>query len=354
MLDEMFSRQVRRTNRNSLIVAALALTAILAPAKLYWRYVSSVFRPVPIGSAELNSPTYPNPFIGTFVRIPVAELAVTGLEERGLNSDRVLATFLAVRVGNRFLVSKVSVHGLHKSLTGKLIEMPENVRNPLFADPSASDSQLASQFYSCELDTTQSRFENWPQILLGLFFLSLGATCLVQGAYRTAVPYNHPIMKALKRYGEPDEVSTQLAQELRVEGDREKYGYVRVTSNWLVQAMSLKTDIMRLADVAWAYPKVIKHYYGPIPVGKSFTVIVHDRLGQRVEFAISKDRSAVFLQSLERRSPWAIYGFNEELKKLWTKNRAEFVRGVDRRRESLNSEGTKSALRDESGVLVGS
>lgn len=354
MLDEMFSRQIRRTNRNFLIVAALALTAVLVPAKLYWPYVSSVLRPAPIGSAELNSATYPNPFIGTFVRIPVAELAVTRLEEHALNSDRVLANFLAVKVGNRFLLSKVSVHGLHKNLTGKLIEMPDNVRKLLFADPSASGSNLTSQFYVYELDTTQSRFENWPQILWGLFFLGLGVACLVQGVYRTAVPDCHPIMKSLKRYGEPGEVSAKLAQELRVEGDREKYGYVRVTSNWLVQAMSLKTDIVRLSDIVWAYPKVIKQYYGPITVAKISTIVVHDRYGKRVEFGISKDRSPVFLQSLERRTPWAIYGFSEELKKMWTKNRAEFYRGVDRRRESLNSQAAKSSVREDSGVLVNS
>jgi hypothetical protein len=363
MLDELFARQIRRTTRNRLIIGVFFLGVTLASAWHYRNYLLSVVRgPAPIDDQQLASSTSLNPLLESFVRVHGSEIAKTGAREvardsgsasGSQNSNRVIANIMALKVGDRYLLSKVPINEEGLDLSGELVEMPAAVRKIVITDHLPKHPGLDRLFYPCLLDTTKSRFGDPWALLLGAFFFLLGAACLGQGVYHAAVPESHPVVKALRRYGDPGNISIQIAQELRVEGDREKFDNARITSDWLVEMSSLKTAIVRLADLLWAYPKVIKHYHNFIPTGKSYFVVVRDRAGQSIEVSVKKDQQPMALESLSRRNPWAVYGFDQQLAKGWPKNRAELIQVVDERRAALNSESKQAAAPQSAGVLAG-
>jgi hypothetical protein len=46
------------------------------------------------------------------------------------------------------------------------------------------------------------------------------------------------------------------------------------------------------------------------------------------------------LRFIAGRAPWAIYGFNDELSKLWNKRNSEFCAAVEQRRQEWSAQAT--------------
>jgi hypothetical protein len=363
MLDELFVRQIRRTTRNGLILAVVFLGFTLTPAWHYRAYLFSIVRgPAPVSEAQLNSPSDPNPLLESFVKVHGSEIATTGARKvahdtgttsSSQNPKSVLGDVVALKVGDCFLLSLVPADSKALDLSGRLVEMPPDVRRIVITNRLAQHPELDQLVYPYFLDTTKSRFdEPWP-LLLGTFFFLLGVFCLVQGVRHAAAPESHPVMKALRRYGDPGNVSVQIAQELRAEGDREKFGAARITSHWLVEMSQFKTAVIQLSDILWAYQKVVTHRVNFIPTGKTYFVVVRDRSGQSVEISVKKDQPAVVLQSLSRRNPWALYGFDQQVANVWSKNRAQLIELVEKRKAALNSESKQPAAAQPVPVLAG-
>lgn len=363
MLDELFVRQIRRTTRNGLILAVVFLGFTLTPAWHYRAYLFSIVRgPAPVSEAQLNSPADPNPLLESFVKVHGSEIATTGAREvasdtstasGSQNPKRVLGDVVALKVGDRFLLSLVPADSKALDLSGRLVEMPPDVRRIVITNRLAEHPELDQLVYPYLLDTTKSRFDDpWP-LILGTFFFLLGAFCLAQGVRHAAVPESHPVMKALRRYGDPGNVSIQIAQELRVEGDREKFGNACITSHWLVEMSQYNTSVVQLSDILWAYQKVVKRSVNFIPTGKSYYVVVRDRSGQSLEIAVKKDQPAVVLQSLAHRTPWALYGFDQQIANVWSKNRAQLIELVEKRKAAQNSESKQPAAAQPVPVLAG-
>jgi hypothetical protein len=357
MLDEFFVREIRRTNRNGMLVGLFFLAITLVPAWHYRAYILSVVRgPAAAGEAELAPRANPNPLLESFVKVHGGEVASTGARvvarDSGKNEpDRVVANVVALKLGEHYLLAKVPVTGGGPEQSGELVDMPQELRQIVVTEHLAKHPEIAQMVYPYLLDATKSRFGDPWMLLVGIFFFLLGALCLGKAIRHMAVPESAPVMKALSRYGEPGGVSMQIAQELRIAGDREKFGSARLTAAWLVEATSWKTTIMRMADIVWAYPKVIKHSYNFIPTGKTYHVVVRDRAGQSLEIQVKKDQSPVMLQALSRRTPWALYGFDKQIESAWTKNRAELIRAVDQRNSAQNQETKQATVEERAGAL---
>jgi hypothetical protein len=352
MLDEFISRQINRSNRNVLALCAVGLLAVLIPAAMHGRYLVSLVSPYSIGVQQLQSGVPSNPYVGAFVRVPADNPLETDIEERAENSNQLTADFVALPFGDRYLIARIEPGRVPPVLTGQLIELPHDARQSLAQDAPGANPALQTQLYPYELDTLAQRNDDWQVILFGALMLALTGTFFFRSLFFLASPENHPALKALRRYGDPVALSAQLAQEIRVEGNREKYGEAQLLSNWLVQATAFKTDFVRLSEVAWAYPKTITHYTSFVKTGTTYYVVVFDRFGRRFEVGVPKQSSEVFLRSLQRKIPWAIYGFSEQMKQAWAKNRDQVLRSVDARKASLSAEAQKPVAPKPAGSLV--
>lgn len=353
MLDEFISRQINRSNRNVLAICAVAILAALVPAAMHWHYLVSLVSPYSIGAQQLESSAFSKSYLHSFVRIPAENPIATDIEERAEKSNQPVADYVAIPFGDRFLVARIAPGQVSPSLTGQLIALPTDTRESLEENVPGADPALRTQLYPYELDTLAWRGDHSQEIVIGALALLVGGFYFLRSLYFMASPENHPALKALRHYGDPVALSAQLAQEIRIEGDREKYGDARVLSNWLVQTTAFKTDFVRLSEIAWAYPKTITHYASFVKTATNHFVVVFDRRGQRFEVGVPKDSSDVFLRSLQRKTPWAIYGFSAQMKQSWAKNRAQVLRNVDARKAAITAEAQNPAAPKPSGSLVG-
>lgn len=165
----------------------------------------------------------------------------------------------------------------------------------------------------------------------------------------------HPIHKAAVSYGQFNDVSYYISSELSRPGTK-TYKEVIIMENWIIKITTFGLNILKIADVVWAYNSVTKHEQGligpgvvaaPTEVAKTFSVMIHsknpilpkmrisrthelDTVGHSEQNALEGDRKRNLilniLEELEQRHPNAVYEYSKELEELWTKDKMLFIR----------------------------
>jgi hypothetical protein len=197
--------------------------------------------------------------------------------------------------------------------------------------------ELKDRFLPVMLDATSYRLNGYIGIAAGTLFGLALMWFLWKGLQWRAKPETHPVWKKLGKYGSAQQVGSQLDAELRSEGGGETFGAAHLTTNWLVHSAAFNIEVIRIADVAWAYLQVVKHYHSGIPTGKSHFVKVFDREGALATISTKKNVAPDLLQSIQRRVPWAIYSFSPGLEQMWKKRRAEFLLAVDQQKKNTQA-----------------
>jgi hypothetical protein len=339
MWDDFISRQIRRTNRNLLVlgVAILAITGAVVGAG--WRDVYNfAFGPFPIQNSELTligNPDLPKRY---FLKVQGEELFSTGMREVDAgNHDNVHAEIVALAVGNRLLLVKAPA-GKHELLyTGTLEAVPAEVQNGVFSQAQKAPAAMKAAVLPFMLDATGFRTgENWLVAAGGILIGGIGLFLAYLGVRRTMQPDRHPLLTQLAKYGSLQDVRMRIDSEMRSEGGGEKFGAMQITTNWLIHAAAYKTNVMATKDVVWAYPKVTKHYHSGIPTGKTYSAILRDSQGQTVEVSGKKDSVPKLLESVQRRMPWVLMGYDKQLEALWLKEKPRFLQLIEQRRAKLS------------------
>ena len=278
MWDDFIAQQIRRTNRNLLLFGAAVLAILGTVMSLTWRDVYNfTFGPFPIQASELTAIWNPDSPKHYFLKIKGEKSFPTGMREVDRdNQSKVRAEVVALVVGTRLLLVKTPSDKHELQFTGTLEAIPPELR------------QLQ--------------------------------------------PDSHPLFAKLAKYGTLQDVRARIDAEIRGEGGGEKFGAIQVTTNWLIHAGAYKTEVMASRDIAWAYPKVTKHYHSGIPTGKTYSSIIRDTKGQSIEVAGKKDAVPKLLESLQERMPWVWIGFSKELDALWRKDKPKFFQLIDQRR----------------------
>jgi hypothetical protein len=187
------------------------------------------------------------------------------------------------------------------------------------------------------LDATGFRTgENWLAAAGGILIGGIGLFLAYLGVRRTMQPDRHPLLTHLAKYGSLQDVRMRIDSEMRSEGGGEKFGAMQITTNWLIHAAAYKTNVMATKDVVWAYPKVTKHYHSGIPTGKTYSAILRDSQGQTVEVSGKKDSVPKLLESVQRRMPWVLMGYDKQLEALWLKEKQRFLQLIEQRRAKLS------------------
>jgi hypothetical protein len=338
MWDNFITRQIRRTNRNLLITGVVFLAGVAALGGAYRRYLYNfAFGPFSIPASELTSISNPDDPRKYFLRVQGDKVLDTGMYlEVQDSSKKVTAKFYALAIADRLLVVKAPPDNKQVSYMGALVTVPYELRTGFIPRMEAKYPNLLGAFLPFMLDATGFRDSNGILGVLG------GAAMLLLGLYlvwlylqRTANPEKHPLMKALERYGQPNDVAMQIDSELRSEPNAAVTRDVRLTNNWLIHATAFKTVLMQSRDVIWAYQKITKHYHNGIPTGKSYSIVIRDSRGQSAEVTGKKTSAPELVSTLQQRMPWIVAGFSKELEELWSKNRAGFVEAVEKRRANL-------------------
>lgn len=319
MWDDFISRQIRRTNRNLFLLGAGLLTIIGLLVAAGWRDTYNfIFGPFPIQNAELvqiGNPDLPKHF---FLKVQGEKSFETGMQEVDAdNHSKVRAEIVALVVEKRLLLVKTPPNGHQVQFTGTLASVPAEIQNGVIHASETENPKLKDAFLPFMLDATGFRKgDNLWVAAAGIGFGAIGLLLVGIPIRRQLQPDGHPLLGKLARYGSLQDVRMRIDSEMRGEGGGEQFGTMRVTSNWLIHAAAYKTDVMATKDVLWAYPKVTKHYHNGIPTGKTYSAILRDSKGQTVEVSGKKDSVPKLLESVQRRMPWVLIGFDKQLEAL--------------------------------------
>ena len=109
------------------------------------------------------------------------------------------------------------------------------------------------------------------------------------------------------------------------------FGYCAVSRRWLVKKSLLTFDFLSTSDICWVYGKNTKHYINFIPTHTTHSIEARLRSGRTLSESQSKETRDKGLVLLHGLAPWAFFGYSDELKVAWKKNRLDFVSAVDSR-----------------------
>ena len=349
MEEGFLAKAIRRAGRNGVLAGLGGLVIIALIFYAEGRYFRNFFHgPYPVDQATLVSILNPDGRRDSFVTIQGDETLQTGFEES--NTDYIITKhypILVLKVGDHLLLVKASKDTDATRFSGELTSIPSDVRSDVLAVLQEKNPDLRDRFLPLMLDATNYRVNGYIGIVAGSLFGLALLWCVGKGMMWTTRPETHRVWKKLGKYGPAQQVGAQLDAELRAEGGGETFGGAHLATNWLVHSSAFSLEVMRTADLVWAYLQVVKHYHSGIPTGKSHFVRVFDRDGASATISTKKKIAPDFLQSIQRRAPWAIYSFSPELEQMWKKRRTEFVLAVDQKKKSQGSPSEAKSATDK-------
>jgi hypothetical protein len=331
-------QQIRRTNRNLLVVSVLLIAGVAVYGFAQWRYFYNFFSgPLEVNSQSLNNIQHPDGQLRYFVKVRADDASDSGIQEieretenGSVRSETVKAKYSILTVGKRLLIAKTDPNAKGNIFQGGLSELPGDVRGSI-VEPLLKDYPNANEvFLPLMLDATGFRSNGYIALAICIPALLLAFWLIRKVVSRRNAPETHPIVKAASYYGSLGETSQLLDNELR--GNVTKFGSAKVTQSWVLLPETFGLAMCHIPNLIWAYKKVTQHRTNFIPTGKSYAVILYDRRGKPVQLQTKQKNVEALLNLLAERAPWAVFGYNEELNKALRTNWAGFVAAVDAKR----------------------
>jgi hypothetical protein len=348
--DSYIDRQIRRTNRNLLLVNGTLLAIMIAVVALNYRYAMNFVRgPRSISAEELLAIQNPEERPQFFVRVTGDQLRPTGYEHveqqvdkysNKVESETVKYDYKALRVGPRWLLVKAPGASTAAEFSGALLEDSESAS--VIAQLDQAEPGAKSVFLPFVLDTVDYRDDGYWALGIGIPVLLLVAWNLKKWMMRNADRSNHPIYKKLRSYGEPEQLRVEIENEMAQQPL--SISPALITRAWVFVPFFFGLKMSRLADIVWLYKKVTKHSYNFIPTGKTYAALLWSRSGESIEVSLKEKKTDELLQTITARVPWALLGFSNEIQGLWNSNRAALLQAVEERRAKfLSAQSSSSA-----------
>jgi Family of unknown function (DUF6709) len=333
-------KAVHRSNRLMLIAAMIGIIAIASVSYVARNQIVSFFTgPRELATQELVQMKDADEVARPWVTVKGSSVFDTGWQnytEHDSGSKTINSAYAGLAVGKRYVLveipHEIDEKTLPETFSGGLKNIPSEVSDQVMADIRQQNPSLAKQFLPIMLDTGDFRNEI---IFPGGIFLVAGIVItlalLYMGLRRTINPLRHPFMKALSRYGDPKQLSETITYEMN--NNHAQVGKnIHITPHWLVFT-SGGFKAARLADVAWAYQKVVQHRTYGINTRKTYEANVWDQQGKLITFMGSQKDVIAALQAVGQAASWAVIGYSGELDQQWRKDRAGFVAAVRQRRD---------------------
>lgn len=326
----------------------VAWAAALALAGLYTfsqaRYLKNFFGgPYTLGSAELaaiddawTTPRY-------FAHVTGERAVDTGIQQitvekrNGMEVGRRVSAAYSVLVmdDDRLLLVKTATSAApHTTVEGELRHIPTDLYTQLFQQPEAKAEY--PRFYPFYLDEEASfRGSGYAGFAVLATLLALAAWLGGRALRQLRDPSAHPAVQRVYKWKEP--VGTAVAAERACGAPNftGKNGWV-VADPFLVRRTFFSFDILRLADLVWAFKKVTQHRVNFIPAGKTFAAQLHC-YGGAAEVQGDEATVDAVLRFAGQRTPWAVFGYDQEVAALFKNDPNGFCGAVEQRKRAQSA-----------------
>ncbi len=344
MWDNLIGRQIRRCNRNLILVNLLILAGLAALAYFHRQYLTDcIHGPYPMTAAQLAQPDPGH----TFVHITGDKLVDTGFVLTQHDQNGAVTTkahFLILRVGGRLLLLRSAGENLKKlSYTGTLTPLTADVASDILAPLERDAPRIAPLILPHMLNQTASfRKSAYLSLLMILPLAWLSVWNLRKGKRRQADFGLSPIAQRLARYGDVDTVAHRIEQDALI--GVEKFGSASLTRQWIFSSSLFGFSAMEISSLIWIYEKVTTTKYAFfLSIAKSYTAVLYDRHGCHMEIHGRKKKVEALLLTLRQRVPWALSSYKKQLTIMARKELPELAALVDQRRREMEQAQSQTA-----------
>lgn len=174
----------------------------------------------------------------------------------------------------------------------------------------------------------------------GIWYVGTGAVAIlalggVWGMFnfisRSSNPAKHPTLRRLSRFGEVEQVVDSIEKDLA--NGEDKVAKLRLSKNWLINAGGSSFEAMPYHSLVWGYKMIQQGRYG-----KTYFAHFYDKTGVGIVIQDNENNVNIMLQAVYARAPWAVFGYSNDLKRNWDKNRASFIAEVEARQAQFNNQ----------------
>lgn len=350
MWDNYIGGQIRRCNRNLLIVNVILLACVFVYVFANARYLANFLSGVrDISASDLAALKDPGARFNFFVRVHGDKSVSTGIQsveqtvEEGTNkveSTTVKANYRILVVGTRLLVIKANPSATGTIFAGALEPIPSDVYGEVVTPIIREDAQFQGAFVPAMLNASDYAEQGWWSVVIGLPILLLVGWNLWKYKRRATDYTSHPVYRRLRCFGSPETISEQIETTMRMTSPQ-GVGGASLFGPWLFKADYFDLKLFHLPDLVWLHEKVTRHSVNFIPTGKSYAACLYDRYSYSSEIQSSKPNVESLMALIIQQCPWAVRGFSNELKKLWQSNKTDFISAVDEKRREFTAAGKK-------------
>ena len=333
-MDTWVHQMIRVRSRRRVAAWALVLGSAIMFGLTQYRYLSNfLMGPFVVAQTDLDSISDVSTADRYFVRVTGSKVVDTGIQQittrkrAGVETSRsVSAAYYVLVVGERLLVVKGS-QGTPATAEGELIAMPADLQRHLFNTPEMEP--IRGRFYPYYLDDANFRVPGYIAIAAALVLVVLLAKYGLPAWRYLQDASSHPLVKRVVSWGDPVGVALEAKREAG--SARYKGGGWLVTDKYLIRSTAFTFDILRLSDLLWAYKRVTRHSVNFIPTGKTYAGVLAC-YGGTAEVTGRQAKVDSVLAFAAERVPWAIFGFSDELSKLFKQKTQEFCSAVEQRK----------------------
>jgi len=332
-MDTWVHQELRSMYRRRVAAWCIVLGCAVLFAFAQSRYIRNfISGPFDVGQPELDAIGDVSTTARYFVRVTGSKAIETGIQQiktrkrAGVETSSVSAAYYVLVVGDRLLVVK-RAEGMPTTVLGELAAMPVELERHLFNTPQMQT--IRGRFYPYYLDDSKFGVPGYigggVALVLVVLFVMFGLP-----AWRYARDVSsHPVVKRVAAWGDP--VGTAVDARREAASPRHKGGGWHVTDKYLIRRAPFAFDLLRLSDLLWAYKKVTKHSVNFIPTGKSYAAFLVCYGGAAEVTGREKNVDALLAFAAER-APWAIFGYSDDLNKLFKQKTQDFCAAVEQRK----------------------
>jgi hypothetical protein len=270
MLERFIDREIRRTNRNLLLLSGCTCMLLLLLCGVTWRYwYNFLGGPAPINAEALGAITDPGAVTRYFVTAQGDKTVSTGLREititrskytRTERSRRTTAQYVALLTrGRKALLVKSPTETTATTFSGALVPIPADIRGRLGKDIEV--------FLPYMLDAGGFRAPGYWSLGFGVPVMLLSLWGLSLALRRRSDPGQHPLMRRLSSLGQASEIAAHIDREIAAPPGATAYGPALLTESFMLRSTAFGTAVMRHQDLIWVHGKVTKHSTNGIPTG---------------------------------------------------------------------------------------
>jgi hypothetical protein len=319
---------IGRTNRNLLVVNSVVIALLAWGFSSAWRSIDNALHgPFQISSAELGSIKDPNNLAHYYVKVTGNKIFDTGYQAvdqstdsttNKVESETVTGEFLGLVIDQRILLVQAPTSTQSVTFVGALLPIPGQIKQTVIGAMDKQAPGISTRFLPAMLDAsdfTTPIYITWA--FWGSIFL-LSSWNVLKALYRFSERENHPIWKALAKYGNSKIVANEINTEFR-EPDTVKIEAADLSRSWLLLGSVFGVKLIRLADLVWMHTKKTRHWHGFIPLGTSNTVRFYTADKKKFE-TIPSQKCEELIAAVKQRAPWTSVGYTNELRTQWRKN----------------------------------